>query len=711
MSGAFFLDWATMAVSLFNTIVFLWLGLTVLLNAEQRTGGVWLAGGGLLLDGFFFICHTVILGLGLETLGVDIALWWYLGWVPVILSPLIWYLIMLWYAGFWDDRTSSLYRRHRIWLAILVITAAILLSLLVIAPPLGSITQVTQLDFDVTPALGGIPVLVIIYPLYSMACIGLWIDALLRPAETTRIRASLARRRAQRWLVADSAVILVIVALVGFVMAWVVVTQNRNMITPQLARELGILIAWFDLIIASLIAVALILLGRAVVSFEVFTGKTLPRGGFLRYWTNAIVLAAGYGLFVGWSLALRQDAIYAVLLTTILLSVFYALASWRAYRRREHFIQQLRPFISSQSIVDQLLTNGDTTSPLVDIASPFQMLCQDVLEAHCGYLIAVGPLAPLMGEPIRYPPEFEPRQLPSITTFAGQLDAPETLCIPLDPTLYPDFAWLIPLWSERGLTGVMLLGEKERDGLYTQEEIEVARASGERFVDTQASTEMARRLMTLQRRRLAESQVLDQRTRRTVHDDVLPQLHTAILLLGQLDRPADQAVVSELTATFTDAHQQLSELLRELPPATLPEVTRLGLVKALQQMVETEFARAFEGIDWHVDATVVQRATALPVFATEVLYYAAREAARNAARHGRGEEHGRELHLKVSIRNEHGLSIMIEDDGIGIDAQRKGGGQGLALHSTMMAVIGGVLEIGNESGSGTRVTLTCPLPD
>ncbi|NOX61425.1 MAG: hypothetical protein GXP42_05695 [Chloroflexi bacterium] len=44
MTGSFLLNWATLAVSLFNTILFLWLGLTVLLNAEPRTGGAWLAG-------------------------------------------------------------------------------------------------------------------------------------------------------------------------------------------------------------------------------------------------------------------------------------------------------------------------------------------------------------------------------------------------------------------------------------------------------------------------------------------------------------------------------------------------------------------------------------------------------------------------------------------------------------------------------------------
>ena len=103
--------------------------------------------------------------------------------------------------------------------------------------------------------------------------------------------------------------------------------------------------------------------------------------------------------------------------------------------------------------------------------------------------------------------------------------------LPLDPARWGGAVWAVPLWSERGLIGVLLLGEKRDGGLYSQEEIEIARASGERIIDTKASAEMAQRLMALQRRRLAESQVLDRRARRVLHDDVLPLLHTAMLAL------------------------------------------------------------------------------------------------------------------------------------------------------------------------------------
>ena len=42
------LDWVIRAISLFNTIILLWLGLTVSLNAERRRWGTYVASSGLL---------------------------------------------------------------------------------------------------------------------------------------------------------------------------------------------------------------------------------------------------------------------------------------------------------------------------------------------------------------------------------------------------------------------------------------------------------------------------------------------------------------------------------------------------------------------------------------------------------------------------------------------------------------------------------------
>jgi signal transduction histidine kinase len=58
-----------------------------------------------------------------------------------------------------------------------------------------------------------------------------------------------------------------------------------------------------------------------------------------------------------------------------------------------------------------------------------------------------------------------------------------------------------------------------------------------------------------------------------------------------------------------------------------------------------------------------------------------------------------------------GLEILIEDDGVGLgveDGVNEGGGQGLALHSTMMAVVGGSLAAESLADAYTRVSLILP---
>jgi hypothetical protein len=331
----------------------------------------------------------------------------------------------------------------------------------------------------------------------------------------------------------------------------------------------------------------------------------------------------------------------------------------------------------------------------------------------------------------------------------------------VDPTEAGGAQGAVPLRSARrpeglgGLIGLLLLGEKSGGGLYTQEEIDIARAGAERLIDTLASAELARRLVVLQRQRLAESLVLDHLTRRVLHDDVLPQLHAAMLHLdamlhlhaldgnggGTLSAPAGEAV-----RLLSSAHAQLSQLLRDLPAAPEPEVARLGLIDALRRLAAGEFARVFDTITWQVDSRAEEKAQHLPPLAAEVLFYAAREAMRNAARHGRRDEMGAPLKLLITAAwseardtapapGSHGLSLTVEDNGIGLDTaiQRagvepaaaqpangpkaakgdapsagSGSGQGLALHATLLAVVGGRLTVASDPGRYTRVVLFLP---
>ncbi|MEP7291695.1 MAG: ATP-binding protein [Chloroflexota bacterium] len=689
----FFLSayWAAITVSLANTILLLWLGLMVLMNAERRSWGVLLIGFSLLAGGAFFVSHTVILVLNPATLSGVMSGFWYLGLGAVITLPFAWYTAILWYTGFWEKGDSALSQRHRWWYALNIPVLVVLWGLLLFANPFPTYAQAIRLEIAPTPSLFGFPLLVLAYPVGVLLSIGLSLDALLRPGPARRMMGEIARKRAQPWLIATSAILLVVGGMVGWVMLRVIIhagTRDYEQVDEVIR------IANADLAISGLIALAVLCLGQAVARYEVFTGKTLPQQRFMRQWRDAVLLAFGFGGATSAGLLLNVPPIYMILLMGLLVTVFYALLSRASYVERTRYIEHLRPFVSSQRLYEHM-----TSLPhAFDVSSPFAALCDEVLGASQAYLLPVGAFAPLIGQSIAYPAQIKP---PPLLDLADRFTTPQTMCVSIEPTLHGGAAWAVPLWSERGLIGVLLLGDKRNGSLYTQEEIEIARASGERLIDTQASAEMSRRLMGLQRQRLAQSQVIDRRTRRMLHDEVLPRLHAAMLTLP----PESGEVVEELG----EIHRQIADLLHQ--SAAAPEVAQMGLIPALRKALESELGGAFERVEWKIDPEAEAAAPEIPVLTAEVVYYAAREAMRNAAVYGRGDHPKRPLRLSVVIEWRDGLLIMIEDDGVGLERTNgspNGSGHGLALHSTMMAVIGGALTVESVPDQYTRVLLTLP---
>jgi signal transduction histidine kinase len=132
-------------------------------------------------------------------------------------------------------------------------------------------------------------------------------------------------------------------------------------------------------------------------------------------------------------------------------------------------------------------------------------------------------------------------------------------------------------------------------------------------------------------------------------------------------------------------------------------------------VVEGEWKQAFDNVTWEIDPQAEEKAARLPPAISEVAFYAAREAIRNAARHARHVDTDIPLNLDLRIEWRSGLNIEIGDNGIGLNQGEKegkassdGSGQGLALHSTLMAVVGGSLVMDSAPGRFTRVTLSLP---
>jgi signal transduction histidine kinase len=160
-----------------------------------------------------------------------------------------------------------------------------------------------------------------------------------------------------------------------------------------------------------------------------------------------------------------------------------------------------------------------------------------------------------------------------------------------------------------------------------------------------------------------------------------------------------------------EIHHQLTTLMRALPAIQNSELSRRGLIEALQVTIDNEFRSYFNTLVWQVDDNVSKIIESIPAYASEVLFHATREAVRNAAHHGRQSETDQLINLSITMTCEDGLTVRIYDDGIGFNPSinNENFGQGLALHSTLMAVVGGSMSVESIPNRTTQVIINLPV--
>tara|TARA_Y100001937_G_scaffold128708_1_gene207153 strand:+ start:99397 stop:101355 length:1959 start_codon:yes stop_codon:yes gene_type:complete len=417
-----------------------------------------------------------------------------------------------------------------------------------------------------------------------------------------------------------------------------------------------------DLLAQLSILIALIQVSQASVRYEVFSGH-MPRLGMLLYFRKTLI-----GLFVVSVLNATLYMIYSDVLwpmvTLSLISLQAGYVEYRLMKDRERLLMRMQPF-ARMDVQEPLFRDLDRVDPLL-----FQL--REELGLQGIRIQATGTYGSILGDRgMRSSGDIPPNAEPSAR---------------------------IQLKGPRGVLGeLQLYGQK-----ITKEEQEFARSTAERLLDYMALFRFSRTLVLLQQDYMNARKLSETSARRILHDEVLPEIHS-LILEGQ--SPASQS------GRLAAIHKKVSNLLQEMPGYD-NTLLRQGLLEAIREtMNKPGYASGHLQIHREPDIDPAQK---------EVVFFAVRELLRNAVSHGSGVV---EL---VEIPSDDPLNWMLKEMDRNENPARQresppkipktpathpspdsaGTGQGLAIHSAMLLLAGGGLEIlKTEPGFAVRVFL------
>lgn len=708
--------------SLLNACLLVWLGCTVLWNSSRRHSGIWLAGLSLCSAGLFFAVYSPVFGAYYIEQNYQSFLLlsiWYGGMITVALSPLAWSAIVLFFLRRQDHGIPRKYILQFI-VIVLVFMGMAIAALWPGNLPDWRTVFVEQSLFDAgvrTYTIAGF-----LFLTYLFLSAGFSLLALLSPNPQPHGFPDVARAQARPALLGAAWTLFSMCVCIMITMGWFLWRRFTHPGEPY-GRDMWIMLQ-LDAVVSMLIAIAVLFIGRAIISYEVFSGD-LPRRSVLRQWRLVVRFAFVVAILAPILQILFRFSITAAHIWSLLAILFFAWTGHRQVQDERRYRRRLRPFLGSQNLYTAAVSSsrdreGGRQDRFADVRLFFADVCRDTLNARTAMLVPLGSVL-IQDEILTYPETTDTITFRPTGALLDRLRKGDRLFYSLDPEKYAGAVLAIPLRSrvstqqggEEELAGIFLMGPRDGGGVYTQEEVDTARAAGERILDNLAAAALANLLLTLQQERLIENRLLDEKTRRVLHDDVLPELHTLMLHIAGQGTADRNYIIKELSRL----HQRVSSVLRDAPVALHPDIQELGLVGALRQVVsEDSFPRseadrldssAFDQVVWSVDADAEQAARELFPAVADVLFYAAREAIRNAAAYARRAD--RELVLRISIQSDDGYRITIEDNGGVQNTFSRGTGQGLALHSAMMSVIGGWLRLESRPDQFTRVRLFAPV--
>ncbi|MCC7359842.1 MAG: GAF domain-containing sensor histidine kinase [Anaerolineales bacterium] len=192
------------------------------------------------------------------------------------------------------------------------------------------------------------------------------------------------------------------------------------------------------------------------------------------------------------------------------------------------------------------------------------------------------------------------------------------------------------------------------------------------------------------------------RLRRDLHDGLGSQLSALHLQAGTLrlalppGLPAVEAGLSELQVEIHAAIGDLRRLVYALRPPALDELGLAGALRSLAAQCSTT-----DGL--RVQVSAAEQLPPLPAAVEAAAYRITQEALANIVRHA----HAHAGQVRLSVNG--GLRLEIQDDGVGLPAERTAG-VGLRSMRERAEELGGACAVEAVPGGGTCVVVYLPLP-
>ncbi len=792
LEPAYLLQATVLALSIFNLIAFLWLAITVWLNGDRRSGIARLGVVGLGLSALFFFIHALLISSPL-TSGLSLQEFlWHLIWLPALGVPYIWFAIGLYYAALINRAWR---KRRPLLLAISGILGCSIFILLVLNQAtftyVGTLRLIAYSDAlndlgaSVFSPVVLLPVLFLCY--FTFCAIGPWftlgrVTRLLRTlwyALTKRQVGIPGLRRALvdafwddptdvelleepllSWHLARPGLLLAALLMAALTTTlgvlviqslanWVQLGHHLAAVEPSIPAGAS-LVDWFPINLIALdlsangaVALVILLIGYSIVRHGILIERSLARRGFFEQWRGIVLVATATAIFIVLLITFTKSSLGALLLITSLATVAYALFTWSSYTAHDRYIALLGPFVRSTSLRHWLNTDQQKTEQ--DLENLFFHLCHDALAVRFAYLtIMAGNVRrnfsyrwPVDGLSIESAAKDSGAATsPALHRSKSRIkdegvapEAPKRVQIILHGQ--PMICWVLPIYDELGPVATLYLGPREDEGAFTDEDMNLAHACGQRILDTLGDHEAMQAVAGLLRRRIVDVKLLGAQQRRVLHDEILPQMHLALLRLESLrslpdarSNPPSSLESSELCREqaldgaidlISGAHRRLANMMRTTAPGAPHRLERDGMMHAIHTMLEQDFQHAFDEVEWCVSeetAACIDEVT--PPAIAELIFAAVQEALRNAARHARGSDVHRRLRLVLKAsycREAPYLEVIVADDGVGIvsaSSSTTGTGGGLLTHSALLAIAGGSLTVKSAPGDGVTVRILLP---